>query len=337
MASSIRECIVADRGVAREVPKGPEAASKSARIMCRNDQGVSPTSDDGQRLARNERRRFVSIRAFTRNHGAVAGLAVLILLSLAALLAPVLAPYDPSVQDFNAAMLGPGEVAHPLGTDSLGRDLLSRIMYGARISLSVAFLSVGLSLIAGVLLGVAAGYVGGTLDTIIMRVIDVLMALPSIILAIAIVAAVGPSLRGVILAISISTLPGFVRLTRAQTISVRQLEYLEAARTIGATSPRIMLRHVMPNISGTLVVQASLAFGSAILLEAGLSFLGLGIPPPTPTWGGMVSEGRLFLFTTPHIGLIPGLFIMFASLAANLVGDGLRDALDPHSSARYAV
>lgn len=302
-----------------------------------NDQDSGPNAEDQQGLSRNERRRFAGLRAFTRNHGAVAGLVVLIILVLAALLAPVLAPYDPSVQDVNAAMIGPGQLDHPLGTDSLGRDLLSRIMFGARISLIVAFFSVGLSLLAGVLLGVASGYVGGVLDTVIMRVIDVLMALPSIILAIAIVAAVGPSLRGVILAIAISTLPGFVRLTRAQTISVRQLEYLEAARTIGATSPRIMLRHVMPNIAGTLVVQASLAFGSAILLEAGLSFLGLGIPPPTPTWGGMVSEGRLFLFTTPHIGLIPGLFIMLASLAANLIGDGLRDALDPHSSARYAV
>jgi peptide/nickel transport system permease protein len=207
-------------------------------------------------------------------------------------------------------------------------------MFGARISLSIGLLAVLLSMLVGLPLGLISGYQGGSVEDVVMRGMDILLAMPSIILAIAIVAAVGPSLAGVVVAIAISSIPGIVRLARAQTLAVKRLEYVEAARALGAGSRRIMLRHILPNVIGTLVVQATLNVGFAILVEAGLSFLGLGVQPPTPTWGGMVSEGRKYIFTAAYIGIVPGVFIMFASLACNLVGDSLRDALDPRSKLR---
>ncbi len=272
-------------------------------------------------------------RALLGNPASTAGLVVLIAFTIMAVFAATLAPYSPTAQD-SAAVLQPPGGHHLLGTDSLGRDLLSRVIYGARVSLSVSFLSVLFSSIVGIPIGILAAYAGGIVDDILMRLVDVLMAVPGILLAIAIVAAVGASFWTIVIAIGISTLPGILRLARAETVRVRRLEYVEAARAIGVRPGRIMAVHIYRNIVGTLLVLASLYLGAAILLEAGLSFLGLGVAPPTPTWGGMISEGREFVFSAPYVTVIPGLFVLLAALACNLVGDRLRDAVDPRSVAR---
>lgn len=274
-------------------------------------------------------------RPFFRNPGAVLGLAVIVVLCLMAILAPVLAPHSPVATDNSAVLQGPS-LAHPFGADPLGRDILSRIMYGARISLLVGFLSVAVSLVLGLGVGVTAGYFGGWLDDALMRCNDVLMAIPGIVLALAIVAALGPSVLGVVLAIAVSGAPGDIRLARSQTLAERRLDYVTAAQAIGAGRGRIMWRHILPNITGVMVVKATTNLGAAILTASGLSFLGLGVPPPTPTWGGMIADGRQFLFTAAHVSLIPGVFIMVTVLAFNVAGDGLRDVLDPRAKTRRA-
>lgn len=272
-------------------------------------------------------------RPFLRNKGAIVGCAVILVLICAAVLAPILAPFSPYATSATEKLQPPNQ-RHWLGTDSLGRDMLSRVMYGARISLGVGFSAVIVSLVLGTSLGVIGGYLGGWLDDLIMRLNDVLMAIPGIVLALAIVASTGPTVWGVVLAIAISGAPGDARLARSQTLYERTLDYVTAAQTIGCRQSRIIRVHILPNISSVIIVRATTNLGAAILTAAGLSFLGLGVPPPTPTWGAMVSDGRQYIFTAAYLGVIPGLFIMITVLAFNVAGDGLRDALDPRSRKR---
>ncbi len=268
------------------------------------------------------------IRRFFRNKQAVVGLCMLLLLIFAAVFADVITRYDPLEQDL-IHRLQPPNAAHWFGTDELGRDIFTRIVYGTRISLTVGLIAVGISTIVGIFLGAIAGYYGGRLDNIIMRCIDVLMAIPSILLNIAIVAALGTGLQNVMIAIGISSVPGYARIIRASILSLRDQEFVEASRAAGAKDFFIIWNHILPNCVAPLIVQATLRIGGAILSCASMSFIGLGIVPPTPEWGSMLSTGRDFLRNAPHLTTFPGMAIMFAVLAMNLMGDGLRDALDP--------
>ena len=282
-------------------------------------------------VARRERSK--TWRRFTANRLGVFGLIVVLLLTVMALLAPSIAPFDPAKQDFSS-LLQPANSTHWLGTDELGRDTLTRVLYGARISLSAGLVSVAIALLAGTLLGLVAGFVGGWLDELIGRVIDALLAFPFLILAITLAAILGPSLQNTMLAIAIVTTPAFARVTRAQVLAQRELEYVQAAGALGAGSWRTLLRHILPNISGALIVQTSLAIAEAVLAESTLSFLGLGVQPPTPSWGSMLNTARGYLQTAPWLALAPGIIIFLTVLAFNLLGDGLRDALDPRGRTR---
>jgi peptide/nickel transport system permease protein len=252
----------------------------------------------------------------------------LVLMVLVAAAAPVIAPYDPLAMQPAVRFQGPS-LAHLFGTDEYGRDVLSRLIYGARISLEVGLISVGISLIVGAMLGAIAGYYGGALDMLISRVMDVLFAFPAILLAIALMAMLGSDIRNVMLAIGIVNVPIFMRVARASTLTVRTTQYVEAARASGARDVRLLERHVLPNIAAPLIVQATLAFAWAIIAEAALSFLGLGTQPPTPSWGIMLSTGRTFMQQSPSDVIFSGTAISLAVLSLNIMGDGLRDALDP--------
>ncbi|HLR40186.1 MAG TPA: nickel transporter permease [Virgibacillus sp.] len=256
------------------------------------------------------------------------GLCIIIILIVTALLAPVIATHSPTDQSIIDRYQTPSS-EHLLGTDELGRDIFSRIVYGTRISIQIGIIAVGISMIVGVLLGATAGYFGKWIDQIIMRLIDILMAFPSILLAIALVAVLGPSLRNAMIAVGIVGVPQFARIVRAAVLSVKETEYIEAARAIGAKHGRIVIQHVLPNCVAPIIVQATLGIGTAILDAAGLSFLGLGAQPPTPEWGAMLSDGRSALQTAPWVIAFPGIAIFFVVLGFNLFGDGLRDALDP--------
>ncbi|WP_407541637.1 ABC transporter permease (plasmid) [Deinococcus radiomollis] len=277
--------------------------------------------------------RSKTFRRFTANRLGVIGLVVVVVLTVMALLAPYIAPFDPAKQDFSA-LLQPASRAHWLGTDELGRDTLTRVMYGARISLSAGLVSVALALLVGTLLGLISGFVGGWLDELIGRFIDALLAFPFLILAITLASVLGPSLQNTMLAIAIVTTPAFARVTRAQVLAQRELEYVQAAGALGAGSGRTLLRHILPNISGALIVQTSLAIAEAVLAESTLSFLGLGVQPPTPSWGSMLNTARGYLQTAPWLALAPGVIIFATVLAFNLLGDGLRDALDPRGKTK---
>ena len=283
------------------------------------------------RAARRERSK--TFRRFTANRLGVIGLFVVVALTIIALLAPYIAPFDPAKQNFSA-LLQPASSAHWLGTDELGRDTLTRVMYGARISLSAGLVSVALALLIGTLLGLVSGFVGGWLDELIGRFIDALLAFPFLILAITLAAILGPSLQNTMLAIAIVTVPAFARVTRAQVLAQRELDYVQAAGALGAGSWRTLLRHILPNISGALIVQTSLAIAEAVLAESTLSFLGLGVQPPTPSWGSMLNTARGYLQTAPWLALAPGVIIFVTVLAFNLLGDGLRDALDPRGKTK---
>jgi peptide/nickel transport system permease protein len=263
-----------------------------------------------------------------RGHLAKVGLAVIAALVVGAALAPSLAPHDPVEQRLERMLEPPGR-AHLLGTDDLGRDILSRVVYGARVSLLVGLLSVGISLVVGVSLGLVAGYRGGGIDEVVMRAMDGLLAFPALVLALAITAALGPSLRNAMIAIGIVGIPGFARLVRGQVLSLRAQEFIEAARAGGLGDVRIVLRHIVPGTLAPIIVHASLRVAFAVLAEAGLSFLGLGVQPPTPSWGAMLSAGREYLETAPWLCMAPGAAIFVTTLSFNFVGDGLRDALDP--------
>ncbi|MFT5090297.1 MAG: peptide/nickel transport system permease protein [Candidatus Latescibacterota bacterium] len=259
---------------------------------------------------------------------ALIGGSVLLLLVLVALLAPLLAPHDPLAQDLYNR-LQPPSLEHPMGTDDFGRDILSRIIFGARISLRIGLVAITAALAVGTVLGLWAGYWGGAIDTVIMRLMDLLLAFPSILLAIAVVAVTGPGIDNAIMAVSVVLIPQFARLVRSSVLSVREMAYVEAARALGAGQARILFVSVLPNCMAPIIVQTTLSLGTAILDAAGLSFLGLGAQPPMPEWGAMLAGGRELLLEAPWVMTFPGLAIFAVVLALNLFGDGLRDALDP--------
>jgi peptide/nickel transport system permease protein len=250
------------------------------------------------------------------------------LIVLLAVFAPLVAPYDPTAQIVQP-LLRPGTPGYLLGSDEVGRDVLSRLIHGARVSLYVGVLSVVIALGLGATVGVVAGYAGGWLDNLLMRLMDVLFSLPTLVFAIAITAILGPNLTNAVIAIGIVYLPTFARIARGPTLAVIRLPYIEAARAMGATTPRIMLRHVLPNIAAPLMVQTTLALSTAILTEASLSFLGVGAQPPTPSWGLMLNAARQYMLLDAWIAILPGLAIALTVLGFNLLGDGLRDLLDP--------
>jgi peptide/nickel transport system permease protein len=267
-------------------------------------------------------------RRLFRHRLAMAGSVIVAGLVLIALLAPVLAPHDPIAQDLGSAFQ-PSSREHPLGTDEFGRDILSRIIYGTRVSLLVGVVSVVIGLTIGAAAGLLSGYADGILDVAVSGVMDVLLAVPGVLLAIAIVAVLGPGLLNVMVAVGISSVPVFARLARGSVLTVKETEFIEAVRAVGGTTRRVLLRHILPNIAAPLFVMASLYMASAILTAAGLSFLGLGAQPPVPEWGAMLSRGREYLRSAPHIATYPGIAIFIAVMGFNFLGDGLRDALDP--------
>jgi peptide/nickel transport system permease protein len=268
-----------------------------------------------------------AIARFLRNRGAVFGLGIMVFWSVVALLGPLIAPHDPT--DTVAMARQPPSGEFWLGTDTLGRDVFSRVLVGSQVSLQLGLISVGLGAVPGVLMGLIAGYVGGWADTIISRFVDALLAFPSILLALVIIAALGPSLPNVMIAVGIGTIPLYARLTRGSVLGVKRLPYVEAARVLGNPPARIMLRHVLANCYAPIVVLSTLQVGNAILVGSGLSFLGLGAQPPTPEWGLMSAEGRDVLRRAWWISTFPGIAILSVVVACNLVGDGLRSALDP--------
>jgi peptide/nickel transport system permease protein len=275
------------------------------------------------------RRSLVRLRVhhLLRRKLAVIGAAIILLEVVAAIFGPLLVRYDPMAPNF-AAILQPPSADHWLGTDDLGRDILSRLLTGTRYSLLISVTAVTIAMIAGVCLGIMSGYVGGSIDEVLMRILDSFMALPSLVLALAIAAALGPGLANAMLAIAVASVPTYARLVRGQTLSIKENEYILAARATGVGSGRVVGRHILPNTLGPVIVQVSLGLGFAIITESSLSFIGLGIQPPIPTWGWMVQVGFQFLETAPWYVLAPASAIFLAVLGFNLLGDGLRDALD---------
>jgi peptide/nickel transport system permease protein len=267
-------------------------------------------------------------RVIRRSKLALIGLVIIVSLVVLAIIGPTIAPYDPNDLNVRQRTQAPS-LSHPFGTDDRGRDVLSRVLYGARVSLKVGFIAVGISATVGVLLGAVSGYFRGWLDELIMRLTDIMFAFPGILLAIAIMAVLGPSVTNAMIALGIVYTPIFARITRAAVLAVRSEVFVEAARASGAGSSRIIARHIMPNVLAPIIVETTLSLAFAILAEAALSFLGLGTPPPAPSWGRMLSEGREFIRDAPWMGLFPGLAIVITVMGFNFLGDGLRDALDP--------
>ncbi len=270
------------------------------------------------------------VRRLLRHRLVLFGGAIVILFAVVAAVGARLAPYDPNAMDFTARFAGPS-TGHPFGTDEFGRDLFSRVLHGAAVSFRVAFIAVGISASVGVILGMLAGYLGRWLDELIMRTMDVLFAFPAVLLAITVMAILGRGVGNAMIAIAIVYVPIFARVTRGAVISLRGREFVTAARALGEGNARIMLRHILPNALGPVIVQTSLSLAFAILAEAALSFFGLGTQPPQPSWGRMLSEGRAFLQQAWWMGVFPGLAIMVTVLGFNLLGDGLRDVLDPRA------
>jgi peptide/nickel transport system permease protein len=260
------------------------------------------------------------------NRLAWVGLVIIGLLLVTALVAPFVAPYDPLAIDLRGELEGPG-AGHPLGQDKLGRDILSQVIYGSRVSLVVGLVVVGISLLIGVSLGAAAGYFGGVFDTILMRIVDILLAFPGILLAIALAGILGPNLRNIILALCVLGWVGYARLVRGQVLAEKNREYVLAARAIGASHPRIIVRHILPNCLAPVIVEATFGLAGVILAESSLSFLGLG-PQDVPTWGRLLNEGAQYLLFAPHVATFPGIAIMLTVLGFNFIGDGLRNRWD---------
>ena len=286
---------------------------------------AAPFADSMAELESPARR---ALRRLFKRKGAVVGLAIIVMFALMALLAPWIAPYDPIATSWTAVRKPPSWL-HWFGTDELGRDVLTRVIFGARASLMAGGISVTIALTVGVPLGLLAGYRGGFIDALISRITDAMLACPFLILAIALAAFLGPSLADAMIAIGVSATPVFIRLTRGQVLSVKVEDYVEAARAMGNPRWRIALFHILPNIMPALLVQATLSIAAAIIAEAALSFLGLGQQPPAPSWGSMLNAAQRFLTTAPWMAIWPGLAIFLVVLSLNLVGDGLRDALDP--------
>jgi peptide/nickel transport system permease protein len=270
-----------------------------------------------------------TLRLLLRRKTAVFSLIVIGLLLVTAILAPWIAPYSPD--HYTEQLSAPPSWAHPFGVDNLGRDILSRVIYGARISLWIGLLAVGISLTAGTAIGLVAGYFGGWVDSVIMRLMDIMMALPYVLLAVLIAAILGPSLENGIIAIGLVRIPRFARLARGSTLSVRTLTYVEASRVVGSPHRRIIIKDVLPNIMGPIVIYAAVSLGDAILSAAVLSFLGLGAQPPIPEWGAMLNEAQRFLINAPYMSIFPGAAIFLTVLAFNLLGDSLRDLIDPRT------
>lgn len=268
--------------------------------------------------------------ALRENNAAVVGLCIILFLILVAILAPLIMPYDPDLSDMSKSFLKPGS-EHWFGTDQLGRDILSRIISGARISLTVGLSAVVISLTIGVVLGSIAGYFGGKADIIIMRFMDMMLAIPSILLAIAFMAALGKGIDKAVIAIGLVSIPEYARIVRGSILSVKENDYVQAARVIGNKNSRIIFKHILPNVLSSIVVRATLGISTAVLDTAALGFLGLGVQPPVAEWGDMLGRARGFIFTAPYTLIFPGLAITITVLAFNLLGDGLRDALDPKS------
>jgi ABC-type dipeptide/oligopeptide/nickel transport system permease subunit len=267
-------------------------------------------------------------RVFLSRVLVIFGLVILVCLLIMAIFAPLLAPYPPNLPDLNSVLLGPSS-GHWFGTDALGRDTLSRILYGAQTSLEVGLIVVAVACTSGIIIGLVAGYYGGWVNAIIMRFIDAFMAFPMILLALVIAALLGNGMRNVIIALSVAMMPAYARMMCGQVLSVKENDYVVAGRSIGASNLRIMIMHVVPNCLSPLIVMITMMLGSVILAEAGLSFLGIGIAPPTPSWGSMINDGQQYLLDLPVLSFAPGFVLMLAVFAFNMVGDGLRDALDP--------
>lgn len=289
-------------------------------------QAVAATPIEPERRVRGGRNR--GVRIFMRNRGALIGSVTLALWVVGAIFAPNLAPFDPLEINFVGRVGPSGE--HFFGTDRLGRDIFSRVLFGARYSLAIGVISVTIGLTIGTTLGLVAGYYGRRVETFVMRFVDALLAFPGILLALVVIAALGPSLVNVMIAVGISTVPQYARLARSKVLSVKEMPYIEAIQGLGGLNGRILLRHVLPNVSAPLIVLSTLQIGNAILVGSGLSFLGMGAQPPTPEWGLMTAEGRTFLDRAWWISTFPGLAILSVVMAINLMGDGLREALDPH-------
>lgn len=281
--------------------------------------------------------KFANLSSFykrlKRNKAAMAGGYLILFLFLVAILGPYFTQYDPTVPDYTAKLESPSKV-HWFGTDHHGRDIFTRIIHGMPITFYVGFVSVLIGSFFGIGIGLISGYYGGMMDAVMMRVMDVLLAFPGILLALAIVSVLGGSLTNVIIAVGIFSIPTFARIVRGSTLAVRKLEYIDAVKALGATDMKIIFQHILPNILSPIIVQATLRIATAILTASGLSFLGLGAQPPTPEWGAMLSAGRSYMFDHPHAAFFPGIAIVIVVLVFNIFGDGLRDALDPKNEKR---
>ncbi|MCO5214838.1 MAG: ABC transporter permease [Thermomicrobiales bacterium] len=272
-----------------------------------------------------------AFRSFMRNKAAVVGAVMIVFLVIMAVFAPWIAPYDPLVQSTINKFQGPSS-AHWLGTDDYGRDVLSRIIWGTRVALQVGIFSVIIGAVIGITLGVTAGYFGGVIDNVLMRIVDIMLSFPDLITGLLVMAVLGAGKTKLIIAIGLTVAPRFARIAYGPVLGLKETEYIEAARAIGQSTPKIINRHILPNIAGEMIVLGSLWTASAIRLEASLSFIGLGVPPPTPTWGQMIRDGAVRLSDLPLLSLAPGAALLIAVFAFNLVGDGLRDVLDPRAN-----
>lgn len=268
-------------------------------------------------------------RRYKKNKAAVAGLVLLIIIVAIALFADLIVPYSKCVEQVGADRLQWPSLAHFFGTDELGRDLFARVVHGSRYSLSIGILTSLIALVAGAILGASAGYFGGVVDNVICRIVDVFMCVPPILLSLAVVAALGSNMQNLIIAITISCIPGNVRLIRSVVLTVAEQDYVQVAKSYGASNARIIFRYVLPNAMGPIIVNTTMSISGMILSAAGLSFIGMGIQPPSPEWGALLSAAQTYIFTSPYLLVFPGIFIVLSSLSFNLVGDGLTDALDP--------